>query len=270
MLGYALMIGFGLGMLGAAAPAAQQAMGNDDWCRDESWGGDREGVCEVREFTLPASSSTLSVDASPNGGIQVEGSARADVHVRARVVATAETEARAREIANAVRISQTGDRISAAGPDGLRRREGWHVSYRLSVPTHIGGLSLRSTNGGIGISDVEARIEFRTTNGGVKLRSVGGEVRGRTTNGGVDVELDGATWRGEGLDVETSNGGVRLSIPEHYSAQLETGTVNGGMNIDFPLTVQGRIDRQINATLGNGGPYIRVRTSNGGLRITKK
>jgi hypothetical protein len=42
------------------------------------------------------------------------------------------------------------------------------------------------------------------------------------------------------------------------------------MNIDFPLTVQGRIDRQINATLGNGGPYIRVRTSNGGLRITKK
>ncbi len=33
---------------------------------------------------------------------------------------------------------------------------------------------------------------------------VEGNVRGRTTNGGVDVELDGPSWQGEGLDVETT------------------------------------------------------------------
>jgi DUF4097 and DUF4098 domain-containing protein YvlB len=104
----------------------------------------------------------------------------------------------------------------------------------------------------------------------VKLTAVGGNIRGRTSNGGVDVDLDGATWRGEGLDVETSNGGVRLRIPEQYSAHLETGTINGGFSIDFPLTVQGRVEREITADLGAGGPVIRVRTHNGGVKVTKK
>jgi DUF4097 and DUF4098 domain-containing protein YvlB len=117
---------------------------------------------------------------------------------------------------------------------------------------------------------VEGRLEFGTTNGGVRLTNVAGDVRGRTTNGGVDIDLDGPAWRGEGLDVQTSNGGVRLAIPDGYSAQLEAGTVNGGLNSDFPLTVKGRINRDIEATLGAGGAPIRVRTSNGGVRITRK
>jgi hypothetical protein len=36
------------------------------------------------------------------------------------------------------------------------------------------------------------------------------------------------------------------------------------------MTVKGRLNRDIDATLGGGGAPIRVRTSNGGVRITKK
>jgi hypothetical protein len=104
----------------------------------------------------------------------------------------------------------------------------------------------------------------------VTLSRLGGDVKGRTSNGGVTVDLDGATWNGAGLDVETSNGGVKLSIPAQYSARLDAGTVNGGFNIDFPVNVQGRIDRQIMADIGSGGPLIRVRTNNGGVRVTRK
>ena len=252
--------------LRAASPAQQAA---DDWCRGEDWGNDREGVCEVREYTVMAGGGTLEVDAAPNGGIRVEGAQRGDVQVLAKVVATAQTAERAREIASAVRVDANPDRISADGPDSLGRREGWSVSYRLAVPSQM-SLSLSTTNGGISINEVEGKIDFKTVNGGVKLTSVAGEVTGRTNNGGVDVDLEGSTWRGTGLDVETNNGGVRLRIPEQYSARLETGTVNGGLNIDFPLTVQGRIDREISADIGAGGPTIRVRTRNGGVRITKK
>jgi hypothetical protein len=241
----------------------------DDWCGRENWGRDREGVCEVRQFTLMAGTGPLSVDAAPNGGIQVQGGPRGDVLVEAKVVATAETEARAKEIATAVRIDAAGDKVSADGPRGLGRRENWHVSYRLNVPSQM-SLSLRSSNGGISVADVEGRIEFRTVNGGVRLSRLAGEVTGRTSNGGVDVDLDGATWTGAGLDVETSNGGVRLRIPEQYSARLEVGTVNGGFNIDFPVMVQGRLDREITANIGAGGPLIRVRTSNGGVKVMKK
>ena len=258
-----------VGLASLAPLSAQQLAQSQDWCRDQRWGNDRYGACEVRQYTLMSGGGTLSIDAAPNGGIQVTGGTRGDVLIEARVVATADSEARAREILASVRIDAVSDKVSADGPSGLGRREGWHVSYRASVPTHT-SLSLRSTNGGISISDVEGRIEARTVNGGVKFTNLAGEVTGRTSNGGVDVDLNGATWVGAGLDVETSNGGVRLRIPEQYSARLEAGTVNGGFEIDFPLTVQGRVDRELAANIGAGGPLIRVRTNNGGLKVTKK
>jgi DUF4097 and DUF4098 domain-containing protein YvlB len=94
-------------------------------------------------------------------------------------------------------------------------------------------------------------------------------VRGRTTNGGVEVRLDGDTWDGEGLDLETTNGGIRLRVPEDYSARLETRTVNGSVDIDFPVTVQGNIGRSISATLGNGGALVRAVTTNGQVRVSR-
>ena len=72
------------------------------------------------------------------------------------------------------------------------------------------------------------------------------------------------------MDVETTNGGVELVVPEGFNADLETGTVNGGIDIDFPITVQGRIGRRINTTLGAGGPLVRVMTTNGGVTISSR
>jgi hypothetical protein len=254
----------------AGQNAGQTAgQGAGDWCQSERNNNrDRESVCDVRPFTVVAA-GTMTVNAEPNGGIQVDGGPRSDIQVLAKVVAQAETRERARQIADAVNVTATPGNVSAAGPSGLGRREGWSVSYRLEVPT-VSMLALNTTNGGITVRDVDGQVEFRTVNGGVKLANLGGDVKGRTSNGGVDVDLEGPGWRGEGLDVETSNGGVHLRIPEQYSARLETGTVNGGLNIDFPLTVQGRVDRQLSATLGSGGAPIRVRTHNGGVKISKK
>ncbi len=263
----AILAGLTLTLSGGAA--AQRNSSGDDWCGDESWGDDRRGFCEVREYTVPAAGATMTVDASPNGGISVDGQSRGDILVRARVVGTASTEEEARAIASRVQIIATADRVTADGPRNLGRRDGWHVSYRLDVPTQT-PLSLRTTNGGIAIDNVNSRVEFRTVNGGVKLSRMGGDVEGRTTNGGVNVDLDGATWQGAGLDVQTSNGGVHLSIPDHYSAHLETGTVNGSVKIDFPVMVQGKIGRSFSTDLGSGGPTLRVNTSNGGVKITRK
>ena len=256
-------------LLGLAAPSAQQISTGDDWCREDNWGRDRAGVCEVREFTMAASGGVVQVDASPNGGIMVSGGPRADILVHAKVVATADTESRASEILRSVQVSAGGNTVQASGPRQSRDRESWHVSYRLHVPTQT-SVDLRSVNGGISIMDVDGRIAFRTTNGGVKLTRLAGDVQGRTVNGGVNVDLDGVSWRGEGLDVQTQNGGVKLAIPSEYSARLEAGTVNGRIRVDFPLTVQGRIDRDVEATLGAGGPLVRVRTMNGGVNIARK
>ena len=51
------------------------------------------------------------------------------------------------------------------------------------------------------------------------------------------------------------------------SARLRASTGNGTISADFPITVQGRLNDDIDTVLGRGGPTIDVRTANGSLRI---
>lgn len=252
-------------LLVLACSLAAPARGADRECRDEG-GDDRyERYCEVRELTLPA--GRVEVDAAPNGGIEVHGSDRSDVRIRAKVVAQGRTLDEARALAAEVRIETSGG-VRSVGPRTGRDRNYW-VSYELFVP-EVTDLKLETLNGGIALHEVKGTVEFKTMNGGVTLDSTAGSVRGRTTNGGVDVSLRGAAWEGEGLDVETTNGGVKVRIPSDYNARLVTGTVNGGMRLDFPVTVQGRIDRRLDVTLGQGGPTVRVMTTNGGVVVGRR
>jgi len=250
----------------ATAMPQVKVVQNDDWCDDGSSDDESERYCEVREATLDANRSVIDVDASPNGGVRIEGWDRNEILVRAKVVARARSESDARGIAEEVELD-LGNRIHAEGPK-TGKKEGWWVSYRVYVP-HNSNLNLESVNGGISISEVSGEIDFRTTNGGVVLDALAGDVNGSTTNGGVKIELTGNGWDGSGLDVRTTNGGVKLAIPDGYNAELESGTVNGGFRIEFPITVQGRIDRRIEAVLGDGGKKIRVHTTNGGVVVER-
>ena len=70
--------------------------------------------------------------------------------------------------------------------------------------------------------------------------------------------------------MSTTNGGVIMSVPENYSANLQTGTVNGGINTDFPVTLQGgRINKQIALNLGSGGATVKAMTTNGGVHLKR-
>ena len=256
--------------LAVAAPASAQTFG-DDPCRNRNGDRDSEQHCEVREETMAA--GALTVDAGPNGGIRVEGWDQNSIRVQAVINTNARDEGRAREIAQSIQLLVGNGRVSANGPDrdSLGRREGWSVSYRINVPRR-NDLDLRANNGGITIRNVSGTIKFDTNNGGVTLSDLAGNVKGETHNGGLNVALSGNRWEGEGIDVVTTNGGVTLEIPAGYNAELETRTENGGFRIDFPITVQGELSMQrgVRTTLGAGGPPVRVRTTNGGLRVNRR
>lgn len=235
-------------------------------CNDNWDNGRLANHCEIQEQTI-ASTGTLAVDARKNGGISLKGWDRNEVLVRSRVQASAPTQAEADDLAKQIRVQTGGGRIYAEGP-AMREDHNWSVSYEVFVPRRS-DVSLKTYNGGLTIADVTGHIEFTALNGGVVLRRVGGNVQGSTTNGGLVVELSGDRWDGETLDVRTTNGGIVMSVPENYSAHLETGTVNGNLSIDFPVTVQGRITRELAVNLGSGGATVRVMTTNGGVKIRR-
>jgi len=69
------------------------------------------------------------------------------------------------------------------------------------------------------------------------------------------------------LEVSNVNGSVTLN---GVAGSVMAGTTNGSVRIDFPVTVQGTIGKSFSTDLGSGGATLRVRTSNGGVRVTKK
>ena len=210
---------------------------------DNNWSGWRkgEGHCEIKEQTLPATGGVIKVDGKRNGGVTVKGWDRNEILVRAQVSAHADTTDDARALTNQVRIETGGANIYADGPES-RDNRWWAVSFEVFVPRQS-NLTLKAYNGGISIDSVRGTMEFDTNNGGVSLRDVNGNVKGRTRNGGLSVKLSGNRWEGEGLDVQTTNGGVQLAIPENYSAHLETGTVNGGVISAFLSRYKAKLKR---------------------------
>lgn len=238
---------------------------NWEFCQNNNWSNNnRVSVSELKEMTM-AKTNLLTVDANRNGGIKVIGSDRSDILVRACVQAWAESDSAARSLANSVKI-QTGSIVQA---ENSNEDKNWSVSYEILVPRNT-NLKLLAHNGGIGISGVEGNLEFETTNGGISIKDVAGNVKGRTKNGGVNAKLNGKSWKGTGLDLETTNGGVNLTMPENYAARLQTATVNGGFSSDLELTVKLKDFRRgvnINTDINGGGAPIRVVTTNGGVRI---
>ncbi len=258
-------------ILGTSASAVHAQQSDDDWlndCRDRQ--RDRPTQCQVKVDRVQAG-GTLRIDAGQNGGVAVYGSDRGDIEVHARIQAWAGSSDDAEALAGDVKLDYGRGSIRADGPD-TGRREGWSVSFVVYVPRQS-DLDLLAHNGPVSATDVSGTIVARTQNGPVSLRGVSGEVNARTQNGPLNVELAGDRWDGEGLDAETRNGPVRLSIPEGYNARLETGTVNGRFDTEVPLqvTLQGRQrNRRIEATLGGGGPLIRAITTNGPVVIRKR
>jgi hypothetical protein len=240
-------------------------------CRNNgSWGNDARGhACEVRNVPVRLSGRSISVDGERNGGVRVFGWDRDSVQVTARMQAQDRTDADARELLSRVKIVADGRGVRADGPSDQRDESGWSVSYYVYVPRRF-DVDLQAHNGGLTVADVSGKLSLDTHNGSVALVNVGGDVRANTQNGSLNVQLTGTKWDGTGLDAETRNGSVRLSVPEQYAAQLETGTVNGSIRTDIPITVSGRISRQLSIPLGGGGKTIRAMTTNGSVSITRR
>jgi hypothetical protein len=253
----------------ATAAVAQTSKRAENW-RDNcerNWNNDRARFCEERTYTITPT-ARISVDGGDNGGVSFYGSNRRDVKIVALVQASADDDATARRIASQIRVFTEGGQIRSEGPS-TPRHASWSVSYEVYVPTQA-NLDATTQNGGISADDVRGQMTFEATNGGIHLSDVGGNVRARTTNGGVVADLTGTTWQGQGLDLQTTNGGATVYVPRGYNARLETGTTNGGMNVDFPITVSGRLNRHISTQLGSGGPLVRVVTTNGGVHIAER
>jgi hypothetical protein len=163
-------------------------------------------------------------------------------------------------------------RCHRGGVDSEHHGWSWHnnrtkLNFNLRVPRGV-LLKAATTNGGIRCRDLNSIVDAATTNGNVDV-ATSEWVSARTTNGGLTIAMGNAKWNGE-VELVTTNGSVRASLPASAEFKVRAATTNGGIHTDFPVTVVGSFgSRDLSGTVGAGGRDLRVATTNGGIELRK-
>ena len=153
--------------------------------------------------------------------------------------------------------------------DRGRNRNEVNVEFRVRVPKGV-KVAAFSTNGEVSVDGVDSEVDAATVNGAVLVRSAGGPVSANTVNGNVRATM-GRFPLTTDLSFSSINGTVIAEFSDDLNADVELSTVNGRFLTDFPVTISGRIDpRRLRATLGKGGPRVRLSTVNGNVELRKR
>ena len=158
----------------------------------------------------------------------------------------------------AVSVERVGGEVEATTGNG-----------RVRVVGTEGRVRVTTGNGAIDVTDAKASVRASTGNGDVTVATMEGPVEARSGNGDIDVRISALRAR-ENMSFSTGSGAVRLTLPASYNGELDASTGNGEMSSDFDLKVKGRINpRRIRATIGEGGPLLRLSTGNGSVQVRK-
>jgi len=141
------------------------------------------------------------------------------------------------------------------------------IDFGVQVPRGVNFHAL-TTNGSVVGRNLASVVEAATTNGNVEV-STSEWASATTTNGGIRVSMGGAKWTGE-LKMTTTNGSVEVAMPASAEFRVIAATTNGGIQTDFPVTVQGSFSsKELSGTVGGGGRELKVATTNGTIRLMK-
>ena len=237
-------------------------------CGIDAWLGAEARDTWKRTYTL-AERGSVSLRNS-NGRIVVATGDGNVVEVLAEKIVRAHTEENARLVLGRLTIEETiaPDRIAlttARTGVGMHFNSTTRVDYTVRVPRGA-AVTLKSTNGDIDITGVGGPLEVRTTNGRIVGTALRSSATVETTNGLVSLDFEAI---GEsGLTCETTNGAVDVTIPRAAGASVSVRVTNGVIDVDdFEMKVSEKSRRRLEGTLGNGGPPIRLETTNGRVRL---
>ncbi|MEP6990340.1 MAG: DUF4097 family beta strand repeat-containing protein [bacterium] len=158
-----------------------------------------------------------------------------------------------------VSVVRVGGEVQASTGNGPVRVEDTEGAVRVS--TGNGDVDVRGARGAVRVSTGNGRVNVATSEGPVEVH---------TGNGNIDVSMAQLKARDD-MTFSTGSGSVRVALPAGYNGELDASTGSGDITSDFELKVEGRMNpRRIRATIGQGGPRLRVSSGNGQLQIVKR
>ncbi|MDX2411213.1 MAG: DUF4097 family beta strand repeat-containing protein [Woeseiaceae bacterium] len=197
---------------------------------------------------------------------------RGNVSISYEIVVPAGTEVISHTGSGAQTISEV------AGPVEAKTGSG-----RIMLTDIGGSVKARTGSGAIQADEIAGAFEAHTGSGSISLTQVApgdvivtlgsgsSKLHGvvgalRVKGGSGRIEIDGqqqGDW-----NVDTGSGSVRIKLPGDAAFKLDAQSGSGGITVDHPLTVQGKISkRHMRGEVRGGGDLLTVETGSGGIRI---
>ena len=151
-----------------------------------------------------------------------------------------------------------------------------HIGARLHFKSVRTDLQLAKLDGEIsmGHGDIRATslagpVKLNTRSNEVHIEDVSGQVEVENRNGIVSIRPK--TPLGN-IDINNVRGGIELELPPVTGFRLDAESKDGNIDVnDFSISVDNqRRDATARATVGKGGPDIRLRTDRGTIQIRKQ
>jgi hypothetical protein len=148
----------------------------------------------------------------------------------------------------------------------------------VSVESSAGQISLKTSTGniiayGVGPGQVGDVFKAGTSNGSITLQKIEHRQIEATSVSGTLV-FNGKFLSGGLYAFKTSNGTVRLAIPEKSSCRVVASYGFGSFNSEIPMEILTENvsagGKSLNARIGSGDAVVNLTTTNGRLLITRQ
>jgi DUF4097 and DUF4098 domain-containing protein YvlB len=182
-----------------------------------------------------------------------------------------------RSVRFVVSVPRTTD-LNATSGDGSISVSG--ITGRVDARSGDGSIATSDISGDVGLDTGDGSISADNVTGDLKINtgdgsvSVKGQPRGliaHTGDGSVSVDVTSATTAAGDWELTTGDGGIHVTLPANFNAQLDAHTGDGGIDAnDFGLRATGEDRNDLRGAIGSGGPTLRLRTGDGGITLSKR
>jgi DUF4097 and DUF4098 domain-containing protein YvlB len=208
-----------------------------------------------------------------NGRIRVEAIEGNRVEVTATRIARAPTEEAAKQALKDITISETAtaDRVELDSTTrglqlSLHRSRSVHYAIKVPRSMHV---TVKTTNGEVDVRGIAGVLRVEAVNGAISGADLGAGAEVTSTNGRILLEF--ARLDDTGVRCKTTNGQIVVTVPASAKATIAARVTNGRIgteNLQMQATEESR--RRLDATIGGGGPEIRLDAMNGEIRVVGK
>lgn len=172
-----------------------------------------------------------------------------------------------------IRVQKVGSEIRVETVNPKRRRlfgfldfggSGAHVDYELQIPPKT-DVRFETCNGKLAASGFSGKISGDAVNGSIELNGIAGPTSANTVNGSVRLAFAGPLHN---TRIETVNGSIDVAFDKNSSVRYDLQTVNGHIEGNFELPVEGKFGpKEARGSYNGGSEPLHCETVNGTIRL---